>query len=102
MKKRLAIAIIFSLFLTTLVLNGCSDESTSLSFPKSELPLISFQGFKIPNFPTARGQLNNAKSGFANSEEKKAALQILSKIFPDNRLQCGHAALSLAYMNLGY
>ena len=102
MKKNPSTAILISLFLSALLLNSCSDESTSLSFPKSELPIISFQGFKIPQFPTARGQLNYAKSGFATPEEKKAALEILFKIFPEARLQCGNAALYLAYMNLGY
>ncbi|MCK5348684.1 MAG: hypothetical protein KAJ25_04810, partial [Desulfobacula sp.] len=78
------------------------DEPLSLSFPKSELPVISFQGFEIPRFPTAQGQLNYAKSGFASSEEKIAALKILFKTFPEAKLQCGNAALYLAYMNLGY
>ncbi|MBC2705283.1 hypothetical protein [Desulfobacula sp.] len=102
MKKPLAIIIIFLLFLAALVLNGCSDEPTSLSLPKSDPPVVSFQGFKIPQFPTAQGQLNYAKSGFPNPEEKRAALKILFKFFPEARLQCGNAALGLAYMNLGY
>ena len=102
MKKKQGIAILISLFLSVLLFNGCSDEPTSLSFPKSELPVISFQGFKIPQFPTAQGQLNYAKSGFANPEEKKAALEILFKIFPEAGLERGNAALYLAYMNLGY
>ncbi len=102
MKKKQGIAILISLFLSVLLFNGCSDEPTSLSFPGSALPIISFQGFKIPQFPTAQGQLNYAKSGFANPEEKKAALEILFKIFPEAGLECGNAALYLAYMNLGY
>ena len=102
MKKTFIIATILSLFLIAPLLNSCSNEPTSLSFPKSKLPVILFQGYKIPQFPTARGQLNYAKSGFANPEEKKAALQILFKIFPKAKLQCGNAALYLAYINLGY
>jgi len=102
MRKTLVITIILSLFLSALILNGCSDESTSLSFPRSELPIISFQGFKIPQFPTAQSQLNYAKSGFPTSEEKKATLEVLFHIFPQARLECGNAALYLAYMNLGY
>jgi len=94
--------LLISLFLSVILLTACSDDATSFSFPKSELPIISFHGFKIPQFPTAQGQLNFAKSGFSNPEEKKAALEILFKIFPDAKLQCGNAALYLAYMNLGY
>ena len=92
----------FPLLLFPILLIGCSDEPTSLPFPKPELPVISFQGFEIPRFPTAQGQLNYAKSGFASSKEKQAALEILFKTFPEAKLQCGNAALYLAYMNLGY
>lgn len=89
------------IFLVIILLTSCSEEPASFSLPKSELPMISFQGFSIPRFPTAQGQLNFAKSGFANPEKKKAALEILFEIFPEARLQCGNAALYLAYMNLG-
>jgi hypothetical protein len=102
MKIKLAVTIMLSLFLSFALLTGCSDEPTSISFPKSELSIISFQGFKIPRFPTAQGQLNYAKSGFASSEEKIAALKLLFKDFPEAKLQCGNASLLLAYMNLGY
>ncbi|NOX33240.1 MAG: tetratricopeptide repeat protein [Deltaproteobacteria bacterium] len=102
MRRKSIIATIVSLFFTAMLLNACSDESTSLSFPKSEPPIILFQGFKIPKFPTARGQLNYAKSGFPSSEEKKAAFKIMFQIFPEARVECGNAALNLAYMNLGY
>ena len=102
MRIKLAVSIILSLFLCSILFSGCSDEPMSLSFPKSELPTISFQGFEIPRFPTAQGQLNYAKSGFPSPKEKIAALKILFKIFPEAKLQCGNAALYLAYMNLGY
>jgi hypothetical protein len=102
MKKIQSIAILISLFLSVLLFNSCSEEPSYLSFPKSQLPMISFQGFKIPLFPTAQGQLNYAKSGFANPEEKKASFEILFHIFPEDRLECGNADLYLSYMNLGY
>ena len=102
MKKSLAIIIILLSFLSAMILNGCGDQSTSISFPKSELPVILFQGFNIPQFPTAKGQLNYAKSGFPNPEEKKAAFNVLFHIFPEAKTECGNAALYIAYMNLGY
>lgn len=102
MKRSLETALILLSFLTVMMLSACGDQSTSLSFPKSELPLILFQGFNIPQFPTAQGQLNYAKSGFPSSEEKKAAFNVLFHIFPDAKVECGNAALSIAYMNLGY
>ncbi len=96
------VSLIFSFLLTALVLTGCSDESTSLSLPRSELPIISFQTFNIPQFPTARDQLNYAKSGFPSHEEKKAALEIIFELFPTDKVECGNAALDIAYMNFGY
>lgn len=102
MKKILAITIAISLLFGTLLLNGCSDDSNSFLFPKSELPSILFQEFKIPQFPTARDQLNYAKSGFSNPEEKRAAFKILFLMFPEHRIECGNAALELAYMNFGH
>jgi len=101
-KKNQWTLLLISLCLIALLLTACSDDSTPFSFPKSELPIISFQGFNIPQFPTAQGQLNFAKSGFPDQKEKKAALEIVFKIFPEAKLQCGNAALYLAYMNLGY
>jgi len=96
-----------SIFITIILffgflLNSCSEEHVSLSLVQSELPHINFQGFNIPKFPTALGQLNYAKSGFVDSKEKKAALEIIPSLFPESQVQCGHAALNLAYMKLGH
>ncbi len=101
MDKRAAITIIFIFFLAVSTLSGCSEEPESFSFSRTELPLISFMGFEIPVFPTARDQMNYAKSGFPDSREKIAAFKALFKLFPEFRLECGEAALSLAYLNLG-
>ncbi len=89
-------------FLTAMVLSSCDDRTNSLLFSKSELPVILFQGFNIPQFPTAQGQLNYAKSGFPSLEEKKAAFNVLFHMFPEAKAECGSAALYIAYMNLGH
>ena len=89
------------IFVFSLLLSSCSEEPTSLFLVQSELPHIEFKGFNIPQFPTAQGQLNYAKSGFVDSQKKKAALQIISFLFPASEIQCGNAALTLSYMNLG-
>ncbi len=83
------------------LLGGCSEEPVSSFLVESELSHVNFKGFTIPKFPTAQGQLNYAKSGFVDSDKKKAALQIVSSLFPESKLQCGNADLTLAYMNLG-
>ncbi len=64
--------------------------------------MVLFKGFNIPQFPTAEGQLNYAKSGFPYPEEKKAAFEFIFHIFPEQKEQCGNAALYLAYMTLGF
>ncbi len=88
-------------FFLVLSLHGCGSKPAFLPIPKTELPTISFNGFYIPKFPTAQGQLNFAKSWFEDGNEKKATLLIVSELFPRARLQCGNAALALAYTNLG-
>ncbi len=102
MGKNNIILWVSALFLAAFALTSCSNEPTSISFPKSELPVVSFQGFDIPRFPTAQGQLNYAKSGFPSPDEKEAALNFLFEYFPDDRLECGNAALYLAYLNFGF
>ncbi|MCP4760894.1 MAG: hypothetical protein GY870_03870, partial [archaeon] len=89
------------LFGFSILLSSCSEEPASLFLVQSELPNIEFQGFYIPQFPTAQGQLNYAKSGFGDSKKKKAALEIISFLFPESQVQCGNAALILSYMKLG-
>jgi len=101
MKKIIIRTIVKALLFSLLLFVGCSDESNSFLFPKSELSMISFQNFKIPQFPTARDQLNYARSGFSNPEKKKAAFKILFLMFPEQRIECGNAALEIAYMNFG-
>lgn len=93
---------VFSIgFFLVIGLQGCGSEPAFLPIPKTELATISFNGFDIPRFPTAQGQLNFAKSWFSDDRKKKAALAIVPKLFPKARLQCGNADLALAYMNLG-
>jgi hypothetical protein len=89
------------LFIFSFLLGSCSEEPVSSFLVESELPHVDYQGFNIPKFPTAQGQLNYAKSGFVDSEKKKAALQIISFLFPGSQVQCGNAALILSYMKLG-
>ncbi|MCP4021748.1 MAG: hypothetical protein GY729_07890 [Desulfobacteraceae bacterium] len=83
-------------------ISSCSTEDSSLSYLDTKLATVLFQDFEIPKFPTPSEQLNYAKSGFADPKEKKAALEAVAGIFPDARLQCGQAALTLAYLKLGF
>lgn len=57
-------------------------------------------GIEIPCFTSASGQLNHARSGFRNKKEKSAAFRAVHTLFPEQRLECGQAALGLAYLNL--
>ena len=82
-------------------LPACSNDSAQIPRIDTRVPTLSYKGYEIPRFPTARGQLNYARSWFATKQEKRAALTIIPTLFPQDRIQCGNAALTLAYMNLG-
>ena len=82
-------------------ISGCSRDSTFVEFQRTELEKVIFLGYDIPKFPTAQDQLNYARSGFPDMDEKRAALNFIAEQFPQERLVCGNAALNLAYMNFG-
>ena len=87
------------LILTT----GCAppqNQAIKEAVTDTELPVVIQDGFNIPHFPSARGQLNYAKSGFTSKKEKKAALRAVISLFPNERDVCGQTALSLAYLYL--
>ncbi len=98
--RKLVIA--FLVFGLTL-LSGCGDafvpkEATQIT--TSELPMVVQDGISMPHFPTADGQLNYARSGFTDKREKQAAFRAVIALFPEEKLQCGNAALGLAYLHL--
>lgn len=82
---------------------GCSRDKdrTFVDFKRTELEKVVFHGYEIPKFPTAQDQLNYARSGFPDVNEKRAALNFIAELFPGERRVCGNAALNLAYMNFG-
>lgn len=96
---KLSMFIILSMLLFS---SGCDQGPADLSFPESNLPVRDFFGFKIPQFQSAKSQLNYARSEFSDPEEKKAALNIIYHLFPDAHEEGGKAGLILAYMNLGH
>lgn len=81
--------------------SGCDSPPSHLPIPKPELPVVSFEGYNIPKFPTAQGQLNYARSFFSDINEQKAALRMVCRLFPGAGTACGTADLTLAYMHLG-
>ncbi|WDP93059.1 MAG: hypothetical protein HUN04_26420 [Desulfobacter sp.] len=85
--------------LLSLGLQGCTQEKRHSS-AGNEIPEIIQDGIKIPRFSTAAGQLNYAASVFEDKKRKSAALRAVAALFPENRLECGHAALGLAYLHL--
>lgn len=93
--------IIVILLAAALLFTGCKEPSGNYSLPKSDMPVTLFQGFEIPLFPTARGQLNYARSGFPDAQMKRAAFNLIFDRFPNDKAECGSAALNLAYMHFG-
>lgn len=96
--------LLVSSFLLALALGGyigCNDPHENFILPKTDMPVVTFKGYSIPQFPTGQDQLNYARSGFPDVNEKRAALNFIAELFPGDRLACGNAALNLAYMNFG-
>ncbi len=88
-------------FLALLVQNiGCTGPPDNLTTSKTDLPVKVQDGFEIPKFPSAGGQLNFAKSGFTDKKKKMAAYRAVLTLFPEDRLECGHASIGMAYLHL--
>lgn len=80
---------------------GCAPASDDQPSTLDTGPAQIIQdGIPVPQFPTAAGQLDYAKSGLADKKRKGAAFRAVSALFPLNRHECGHAALGLAYLHL--
>lgn len=92
----------FLMFSACLILTGCPSEKPPISLHESDQPVVYFNGYTIPKFPRAIDQLNYARSGFPNKEEKRAAFEFVIRYFPHDRAECGEAILNIAYMNFGF
>lgn len=99
---KVTIELLTVFFLAVLFVWGCGSEPSSHSLKETEQPVILFKGYTIPKFPRARDQLNYARSGFPDKEEKRAAFEFVIRHFPQDRLECGEAVLNLAFMNFGF
>lgn len=81
---------------------GCGSDAPEISLHQSDQPVVFFNGFTIPKFPTAKDQLNYARSSFPDPEEKRAAFEFVRRYFPKDRAESGEAVLHLAFMNFGF
>lgn len=82
------------------ILSSCSENLPPDPPRDPDVPIRVFRDFEIPVFPTAWEQLNYAKSGLINLEERKAAFEIIPLLFPEDPDACGNSALYSAYLNL--
>lgn len=81
---------------------GCDSRTdTQPAVPDKKVGAILFEGFTIPNFPSASEQLAYAKSRVANPLEKAAALKLVIEHFPYELELCAQAKLELAYLEMG-
>ncbi len=84
-----------------IILLGCSQETSLFAHPEEKLSTVAIDEFDIPVFPTPEEQFNYTRSWFKDFKEKRASLQGVLQLHPKARLQCGMAALDLAYSLLG-
>lgn len=91
---------LFLMVLLPVIISGCTNPPERLIPPKAP-PAVKIQdGFEIPVFSSAMGQLNYARSGFTDKREKKAAFRAVLDLFPRDIRECGHASIGLAYLHL--
>ncbi len=86
---------------TTVLFFGCRQDTSLLDQPEEKLSTVAIDGYHIPVFPTPDEQFNYTRSWFKDFKEKRAALKGVLQLYPKARLQCGMAALDLAYSLLG-
>ncbi|RTZ99803.1 MAG: hypothetical protein DSY90_00465 [Deltaproteobacteria bacterium] len=84
-----------------LFFSGCQPDDPRSIEPAPRSITTEFNGFTIPVYPTATEQLAYAKSRFANTKEKEAALKLVLKRFPQDMNASALARLDLAYLALG-
>jgi hypothetical protein len=62
---------------------------------------ISCNGYLIPLFSSAEAQLRYARSRFSDPDERRAALEMVIKRFPEGKAVRAEADLEMAYLKLG-
>lgn len=72
-------------------------EANRSDLPRSEM----HNGYAIPLFEAPDDQLRHARAWFSDTQEKRAALEVLIERFPDARSVRAEAELELAYLSLG-
>lgn len=92
-------ALLFLVLILALASFGCSSNEPP-GQQSTPLPLIVQDGISIPHQANAMDQLNYARSGLRDKKVKMAAFRAVSFLFPNDRLECAHAALGLAYLHL--
>jgi len=79
---------------------GCDRPLPPADIYRTDPPTRVVDGVTLPVFHTAAGQLRYSRSGFSDGARKRAALKAVLSFFPEDRLECGHAAIGLAYLHL--
>ena len=96
-------------FFVVLLLVACCIGAIHCSRPESGNPVsptvqvntVTRNGYTIQLFPAAEDQLRHAQGWFSDPKEKKAALEVLIQVFPDDKVVRAEAELELAYIALG-
>ncbi len=99
-RKKISFVLVLSLFLY--LASACQQNSTSKKTGRNNSQqYINIDGFQIPHFMNARKQLEYARSSFTNSQEQKAALEAVIKLFPEAINEVTEANVDLIYFELG-
>lgn len=89
--------LIVLLFLCTACDTGPRQQQQADGAPS----YLEIDTIRIPIFSTSEEQFNYTLSWFAERTKKRAALQAYRQLYPEQKRNCGLAALDLAYLQLG-
>jgi len=89
------------LLLLLLLFAACRPSTVEKESTESTYQFMDIDTFHIPILATPEKQLAYARSTFAESAEKVAALKAIKLMYPNDRQTSGMAAMELAFLQLG-
>ena len=92
----LIICIFFAMFICS-----CRPQEDIPQSLENITEYISIDGFNIPRLLSSAEQLSFATASAASPNHQRALLKSVVQLFPEDRVEVGHAELEMAYLDLG-
>ncbi len=95
------LSLLILLTMVAVAFSGCRDQPAEFQSTEETQDSVVIDGIIIPILPSSEEQFNYTHSWFAGKQVERAALQAYIQLYPENKRNCGLAALDLAYLELG-